>query len=221
MMIGGISGSNKNREFFSKFKNNNKTESGIKFSLPDWMREGMTLDQYKLYIDDRISRMSDSDNLLADISEEGYMAMKNDPGYEKAVLDKIQEEIGRMEQAGKNASGTVIRIGASEEENRIERNTDVERTKTQNVDEDWWDERMEKMRENIRLNAAIRQKRELEQKEIAKKLIFAERLNSAVRQEKILKGENPNEADINKTDIYAKASMSVNITGLIVSSFSL
>ncbi|MCH5194971.1 MAG: hypothetical protein J1F11_13515 [Oscillospiraceae bacterium] len=221
MMIGGVSGNNTNKDFYSKFRNNNRTGSGIEFTLPDWLREGMTLDQYKLYIDDRISRMSDLDSLLADISDEGYMAMKNDPEYEKAVLDKIQAEIDRMEQAGKNAPSTVIRIGASEEENRIERNTDVERTKTQNVDEDWWDERMEKMRENIRLNAAIRQKRELEQKEIARKLIFAERLNSAVRQEKILKGEDPNEADINKTDIYAKASMSANITGLIVSSFSL
>ena len=212
LMIGGVPSYNQTRDFFSKFKNNRRT--GTAFTLPDDTRSNMTLEQYKQYIDDRISRMGSFGRLFIDISEEGYQAMKDDPEYEKAVLDKIQAEINAMENAGKGA-GEVVHIGADEEQSWIERKLEAERTKTDKVDEDWWDRRMELMLENIRLNAAIRDKRAMEQKEISQELIFAERLNSAERQEKILKGDDPAEADIDKNSIYAKASMAAYLTGLL------
>ena len=214
MIFGGISGYNQNTDFFGKFKNNKR--AGTAFTLPDEARSNMTLDQYKRYINDRISRMSNFGSLFIDITEEGYMAMKDDPEYEKAVLSKIQAEIDEMEKAGKNAAAEVIHIGPSEEESWIERKLEAERTKTDKIDEDWWNRRMELMLENIRLNAAIRDKRAMEQKEVDKELVFAERLNSAERQEKILKGEDPAEADIDKNNIYAKASMAAYLTGLLL-----
>lgn len=212
-MIGGVPNYNQSMDFFSKFKNNRRT--GTAFTLPDDARNNMTLEQYKKYIDDRISRMGAFGSLFIDISEEGYQAMKDDPDYEKAVLDKIQAEIDAMENAGKGA-GEVIHIGATEEQSWIERKLEAVRTKTDEVDEDWWNRRMELMLENIRLNAVIRDKRAKEQKDITTELVFAERLNSAERQEKILKGDDPAEADFDKNSIYAKASIAAYLTGLLL-----
>ena len=212
-MIGGVPSYNQTRDFFSKFKNNRRT--GTAFTLPDDARSNMTLEQYKKYIDDRISRMGSFGSLFIDISEEGYQAMKDDPDYEKAVLNKIQAEIDAMENAGKGA-GEVVHIGASEEQSWIERKLEAVRTEMDKTDEDWWKRRMELMLENIRLNAVIRDKRTKEQKDITTELVFAERLNSAERQEKILKGDDPAEADFDKNSIYAKASIAAYLTGLLL-----
>ena len=216
-MIGGIPGYNQKIDFFSKFniKQNKRASSGIIFTLPEEARSKMTMEQYKKYIDDRISRMSNLGSLFIDISEEGYLAMKNDPEYEKAVLSKIQAEIDRMERAG-GSDMEVMHIGATEEESWIERKLEAMRTETDKADEDWWNRRMELMLENIRLNAVIRDKRTKEQKDITTELVFAERLNSAERQEKILKGDDPAEADFDKNSIYAKASIAAYLTGLLL-----
>ncbi|MCH5194972.1 MAG: hypothetical protein J1F11_13520 [Oscillospiraceae bacterium] len=202
MMIGGISIYNKNRDFYSKFKNN-KT-AGIEFTLPAETRKEMTLDQYKKYIDDRISRMSNFGSLFIDISKEGYQAMKDDPDYEKAVLSSIQAEIDRM--AGKGEV-EVMHIGATKEDSYIEKKLEAMRREIDKIDESWWDRRMELMLENIRLNAAINQKRAREQKEITKGLVFAERLNSAERQEELLKKGESDRYNIDKNSIYAKAAI--------------
>ena len=213
-MIGGVPSYNQTKDFFSKFKNNRRT--GTAFTLPDDARSNMTLEQYKKYIDDRISRMSNFGSLFIDITEEGYQAMKNDPDYEKAVLSKIQAEIDRVEKAGKNAGAEVIHIGPDEEQSWIERKLEAVRTEIDKTDEDWWDRRMELMLENIRLNAAIRDKRTMEQKEIDKELVFAERLNSAERQEKILKGEDTTGQNVDKNSIYGKAAIAAYRTNLLM-----
>ena len=203
-MIGGVPNYNQTRDFFSKFKNNRRT--GTAFTLPDDARSNMTLEQYKKYIDDRISRMSNFGNLFIDISKEGYQAMKDDPDYEKAVLSSIQAEIDRMSG---NDDMEIMHIGASEEHNRIEKILTAMQRETDKADEAWWNRRMELMLENIRLNAAINQKRAKEQKEISKELVFAERLNRAERQEEILKGDDSDDAynTIDKNSVYAKAAI--------------
>lgn len=214
-MINGVSGYNQTMDFFGKFKNN-KRAGTVSFTLPPEIRNSMTLNDYKRYIDDRISRMYNFGSLFIDISEDGYLAMKNDPEYEKAVLSKIQAEIDEMKKAGKNANPEVIHIGATEEQSWIERKLEAIRTEMDKTDDEWWSRRMEKMLENIRLNAAIRQRRTREQKEINKELVFAERLNSALRQEKILKGDDPSEADIDENSVYGKAAIAAYRTELLL-----
>lgn len=201
MIIGGIAGYKQTTDFFGKFKNKG-IKPWVKFTLPDETRNNMTLDEYKRYIDDRISRMSNIGSLFIDISKEGYQAMKDDPDYEKAVLNAIQSEIDRLESGEE-----VMHIGPTEEETFIEKKLLQAEEEMNKVDESWWDRRMELMLENIRLNAARNQKRAREQREISKELIFAERLNSAERQEEILKNGKSDGLSTDKNSVYAKAAM--------------
>ncbi len=88
--------------------------------------QDMTMEEYRLYIYGKISAMSGRPSRNADtmilISDEGYAAMKKDPGYEKWVLNRVKETfsanrtwLGRDEKIH-----TVQFIGASEEECRCE-----------------------------------------------------------------------------------------------------
>ena len=213
MIIGGVSVYNKDTDFFSKFKN--RKPAGIEFKLPDSKRQEMSLDEYKRYLKDKLSRISQYAFLFADISDEGYLSMKNDPDYEERFLSSIEEAVSEFELSGGNIV-TILHVRATEDESYTEKIDLMKEQMMDETDEEWWDERMKRMIENIRLNAAVSQKRSREQREITKELVFAERLNSAERQEEILKKGESAILNADKNSVYAKAAIAAYRANLLI-----
>lgn len=215
MIFGGVAGYNWNRDFYGDRFKNKKQTAGIEFTLPDEARKNMSLEQYKSYINDRISRISKYASLLVDISDEAYKSMKDDPQYEKDVLNSVQEFADKYDPSNGNVLA-ILHIGATKDESYIEKKQELEKSKTDEIDESWWDKRMERMLENIRLNAEINMKRAHEQKEITKGLVFAERLNSAERQEEFLEEGKPSNLNTDKNSVYAKAAIAAYRASLLL-----
>ena len=213
MIIGGVSVYNNNIDFFGKFKN--RKPAGIEFKLPTSKRQEMSLSEYKRYIKDKMSRISQYAFLFADISDEGYQSMKNDPDYEERFLSSLEEAVSEFERSGGNIV-TILHVRATEDESYTEKIDRMKEKMMDETDESWWDERMKRMLENIRLNSAIKQKRTMEQSVISKELIFAERFNSAVRQEEFLKDGDPATLKTDKNSAYAKAAIAAYRTNQLI-----
>ena len=89
--------------------------------------EDMTMEEYKQYIYDKISQMTMNpsrmqDTISINISEAGFKAMKNDPEYEKWVLDYLQKDFNCYNPWTATNGGCycVKYIGATKEEYRGE-----------------------------------------------------------------------------------------------------
>ena len=89
--------------------------------------QDMTMEEYKAYIHDKISQLPMSpshmmDSIAIHISEAGFEAMKNDPEYEKWVLDGLGKDFMTNNPWSAICGGgyTVHYIGASPEEYRAE-----------------------------------------------------------------------------------------------------
>lgn len=87
----------------------------------------MTMDEYKQYISLLIQQIPVNPSNRRDIvsiriSDEGYMVMKNDPEYEKWVLDSIRENLASYDPLGSRYGGKYVTLyfGASKEEYRGE-----------------------------------------------------------------------------------------------------
>ncbi len=85
--------------------------------------EDMTMEEYKKYINDKISQMTMNPSRMQDtisihISEVGFEAMKNDPEYEKWVLDYLQKDFNCYNPWAAASGGCycVKYIGATKEE---------------------------------------------------------------------------------------------------------
>lgn len=101
--------------------------AGETVSVPNVDTGSMSMTEYKMYIYNIISRItfdpSESRDFIAvNISDEGFEAMKNDPEYEKWVLDKIAEDYFSFNMWGNRHSvGYGIKyFGATKEEYRSE-----------------------------------------------------------------------------------------------------
>lgn len=102
--------------------------------------EDMSMTEYQLYIESKISKLTSgyhrSNGYTAVfISEKGFEAMKNDPEYERWVLDLVKSGVhshsyGRSEEKHYSA----YFIGASKEESRSEHWSDIP-TQTMTVEE--------------------------------------------------------------------------------------
>ena len=192
------------------------------YALSDERKKEMTLDQYKKYIDDIISRMSvhptqSGRTWQFDISDEGYEAMKNDPEYEKYVLDTIRDTLSSFDAFTRNGR-SIFHFGATKEDTTIE-NWDPaadDILKSDDSSEDWWEKRMQLMSENLKQRVIMAQKRDRERSEIAKGLVFAERLNAADRQKEFLENGDRSGYNTNKNSIYSKAAISAYRMSLIM-----
>lgn len=85
----------------------------------------MTLEEYKIYIHDKISEFSLHPDLMGDsisihISDDGFKAMQNDPEYEKWVLDDLKSAFATPMPGWARAIGgtkyQVVNYGATKEE---------------------------------------------------------------------------------------------------------
>lgn len=87
-------------------------------------RSFMTMEQYKAYIYDKISKISlnptrNNWDIFVFISEEGFEAMKNNPEYEKWVLNTIRKDFTVMDPF-QSKTTQILRFGAAKEEYRGE-----------------------------------------------------------------------------------------------------
>ena len=138
----------------------------------------MTMDEYKQYIHDKISQMTMNpsrmqDSISINISEAGFEAMKNDPEYEKWVLDYLQKDFNCYNPWTATNGGCycVKYIGATKEEYRGEswyagfQNGKGKSLYDEKSEDSFWERRAER-----------KQRLEEQYKEIQEKKALAKRL---------------------------------------------
>ena len=102
------------------------TESGETAAVKTISREDMTMEEYKQYISDKISSFplhptQAGESYAVRISDAGFEAMKNDPEYEKWILDDLKTCFATPVPSWYQAMGgpsryTVFSYGATKEE---------------------------------------------------------------------------------------------------------
>ena len=119
--------------------------------------QDMTMDEYKQYIYDRISRLPMDpsrrwDNISIHISDDGFEAMKNDPEYEEWVMDYLRQDFMSYNPWTAVCGGCycVKYIGASPEEYHGEswytgyQNGKAESLYQKKSQENFWEQRAER-----------------------------------------------------------------------------
>ena len=101
-------------------------ESGEAAAVKTISKEDMTMEEYKQYISDKISSFpfhpsKASESYAINISDAGFEAMKNDPEYEKWVLDDLKTCFAMPVPSWYQAMGgpstyTIVNYGATKEE---------------------------------------------------------------------------------------------------------
>ncbi len=174
----------------------------------------MSMDQYKMYIYQKISALPTSptqkwDAVSVNISDEGFAAMKADPAYEKWVLDTLRRDFAYNNPWSAYAGGSyrVHYFGATKEEYRGEsfqmgfrnggKHTDSARKKKQ---KSFWEKRAERHKLYMDLATKAWYKRENEReyqetidigrKEVSSALLRQQAMERATG-EKIELGVNP------------------------------
>lgn len=176
--------------------------------------QAMSVDQYKMYIYQKISALPTSptqkwDAVSVNISDEGFAAMKADPAYEKWVLDTLRRDFAYNNPWSAYAGGSyrVHYFGATKEEYRGEsfqmgfrnggKHTDSARKKKQ---KSFWEKRAERHKLYMDLATKAWYKRENEReyqekidigrKEVSSALLRQQAMERATG-EKIELGVNP------------------------------
>lgn len=113
----------------------------------------MTMKQYKAYIYDKISGIPlnptrNNWDIFVFISEEGFEAMKNNPEYEKWVLDKIRKDFAQMDPFQSNTT-QIMRFGAKKEEYQGECYTMPSRRDLERARKECW-ERKEALKKKLK-----------------------------------------------------------------------
>ena len=117
-------------------------------------REEMTLEEYKNYIDKKISRMKTNSSRMRDtfsiyISEEGYAAMKADPAYEAWVLNTLQSDFHSYNFWGGMSGGRyVIHFFGATKEEHIGYSFSKSNGSNRRNEKSYWELRQERYKEN-------------------------------------------------------------------------
>lgn len=176
--------------------------------------QAMSMDQYKMYIYQKISALPTSatqkwDAVSVQISEEGFAAMKADPAYEKWVLDTLRQDFAFYNPWSAYAGGSyrVHFFGATREEYRGEsfqmgfrnggKHTDSAKKKKQKSFWEKWAER-HKMYMDLATKAYYKRENEREyqqkialgRKEVSSALLRQQAIERATG-EKVELGVNP------------------------------
>ena len=176
--------------------------------------QAMSMDQYKMYIYQKISGLPTSatkkwDAVSVQISEEGFAAMKADPAYEKWVLDTLRQDFAFYNPWSAYTGGSyrVHFFGATREEYRGEsfqmgfrnggKHTDSAKKKKQ---KSFWEKRAERHKMYMDLATKAYYKRENEReyqqkialgrKEVSSALLRQQAIERATG-EKVALGVNP------------------------------
>lgn len=148
--------------------------------------EDMSMEEYKQYIYDRIGALpvhpsNMQDSISVHISDAGFEAMKNDPEYEKWVLDSIKANFQYPDPWSGVSGGkfTVFYFGATKEESRSEswrmgfRNGDGNKLFNEKSEDSFW-ERRARRRKQLKKELEEMQEKKAIAKQMAKSQYFAE-----------------------------------------------
>ena len=139
----------------------------------------MTLEEYKNYIHEKISNIPWSpsnlcDSWSIDISEEGFKAMKNDPEYEKWVLDDLTKALTTPYPGWARSIGgpryVVAHIGATKDDCRADgwhmgyQNGTGDKVWEAQSKGSFWTKRAEQKKIQDRIDKKAAEKKELEEK---------------------------------------------------------
>ena len=117
-------------------------------------REEMTLEEYRRYIDEKITRMRRNscrarDTFSIYISEEGYAAMKADPEYEAWVLNTLQSDFRSYSAwGGMNGGRYVIHFFGATKEDHIGYSFSKSDGSSRRKEKSYWELRQERYKEN-------------------------------------------------------------------------
>lgn len=162
--------------------------------------QAMSMDQYKMYIYQRISALPTSatqkwDAVSVNISEEGFAAMKADPAYEKWVLDTLRQDFAFYNPWSAYAGGSyrVHYFGATKEEYRGEsfqmgfrnggKHTDSSKKKKQ---KSFWEKRAERHKMYMDLATKAWYKRENEREYQQKIALGRKDVSSAILRQQAI-----------------------------------
>lgn len=160
-------------------------------------KEDMTMEEYKQYISDQISKFRidpsrSGDQYSINISDAGFEAMKNDPEYENWVLDYIRRDMavaapGWYTAMGGPSAYCILNFGATKEERTGEmfsagymngKGTGIFNS---HADKSFWTKRSEQKKIQERTNKKAAEKKELEEKwmqeAVAKRSAYTDFLN--------------------------------------------
>lgn len=219
---------------YNSFLNNYETNKSAEKSFMDSVEEksaakgasgtgtvstqDMTMEEYKQYIYGKISQipMNPSrmqDNISIHISEAGFEAMKNDPEYEKWVLDYLEKDFMAYNPWTSTCGGCycVKYIGASPEEYRGEswyagyQNGKGASLYNEKSKDSFWEQRIEREK---RLKEQYEES--LEKKALAKKW-QQERLNAELIVEKAEKSRLMKSGYSENSALQASAAYEANV----------
>lgn len=160
-------------------------------------RAAMSMTEYKLYLYDRISSLPVHPwNMqvfaAVNISEAGFAAMKNDPEYEKWVLDCLRTNFQAYDPwgAGSGKRYVVFYFGATKEECRVEswrsgwRDEERERLYRKKAKDSIWERRRKKRKALLAMYEELAEKKALS-KRMAVSAYYAELAAQPPEAEKI------------------------------------
>lgn len=182
--------------------------------------QAMSMDQYKMYIYQKISGLPTSatqkwDAVSVNISEEGFAAMKADPAYEKWVLDTLRQDFSFYNPWSAYAGGSyrVHYFGATKEEYRGEsfqmgfRNGGKHTDAKKKNQKSFWEKRAERHKMYLDLATKAWYKRENEREYQEKIDLGRKEVSSALLRQQALERATGEEVELGvNTDVLSAAS---------------
>lgn len=175
-------------------------------------RAVMSMSEYKLYLYDKISSLpvhpfNMRDFVAVNISEEGFMAMKNDPEYEKWVLDCLRSNFQAYDPWGARNGGkyVIFYFGATKDECRVEswhpsyRDEERERLFRKEAKDSFWERRRKRRKALHAMYEELADKKALS-KRMAVSRYYAELAAQPPEAERI----PPTECDALAMQIFSK-----------------
>ncbi|MBD5458373.1 MAG: hypothetical protein HDR27_07370, partial [Lachnospiraceae bacterium] len=184
-------------------------------------RAAMSMAEYKLYLYDKISSLpvhpfNMRDFVAVNISEEGFRAMKNDPEYEKWVLDCLRSNFQAYDPWGARNGGkyVIFHFGATKEECRVEswrpsyRDEERERAFRKKAKDSFWERRRKRRKALLAMYEELADKKALS-KRMAVSKYYAELAAQPPEAERI----PPTECDALAMQIFStfKANIILNM----------
>ena len=169
----------------------------------------MSMEEYKEYIHDKISGIPLNPSQSGwiwniQITEEGFEAMKNDPEYEKHVLDAIRTNFSYFDP-WHSKNWAVLHFGATEEESYGE-SYGMGNAFEMKEEETFWERRLEKKKKMKKQLDKYVEKRKLQEKEWQETLI-----QRKIYYERIAAGEEHPNIDEQMLKTRAAAFFDANI----------
>ncbi len=180
----------------------------------------MSMDQYKMYIYQKISALPTSatqkwDAVSVNISEEGFAAMKADPAYEKWVLDTLRQDFAFYNPWSAYAGGSyrVYYFGATKQEYRGEsfqmgfRNGGKHTDSAKKKQKSFWEKRAERHKMYMDLATKAWYKRENEREYQEKIDLGRKEVSSAILRQQAIERATGEKVELGvNTDVLSEAA---------------